>query len=146
MSIRSQIRRFFGQLSNRTLAERTQAPKKSDRQQLSCESLESRRLLSVNGPVVTQSDLDLEFVVSGSGGLDYAAAITFHNNHAYVASHLSAEVLRFDTDTGGFVDTFVPAGNGGLVRPAVVEFGPDGNLYVASNGDQGGAAGSDAIP
>ena len=44
-------------------------------------------------------------------------------------------VLRFD-DAGNFVGVFVASGSGGLGSPRGLAFGPDGNLYVGSNGDR----------
>ncbi|MCP3904707.1 MAG: DUF11 domain-containing protein, partial [Planctomycetes bacterium] len=38
------------------------------------------------------------------------------------------------TGTGDFIDTFVPAGSGGLSGPLGLTFGPDRNLYVSSIG------------
>ena len=43
-------------------------------------------------------------------------------------------MLRYDLRTKRFLGAFVPAGSGGLVAPIGMEFGPDGNLYVASSG------------
>ncbi len=54
----------------------------------------------------------------------------------YVASFLSDELLRFDETTGDFVDVF-GAGDGmpgGLNGPNDVELGPDGALYVSTQG------------
>jgi streptogramin lyase len=50
----------------------------------------------------------------------------------YVSGGASSNVLRYDGQTGAFLDAFVPTGSGGLSRGAGVAFGPDGNLYVAS--------------
>lgn len=57
----------------------------------------------------------------------------------YVASEANDRVLRYDLQTGAFVDAFVadnPATpqdeTGGLSDPTAVVFGPDGDLYVAS--------------
>lgn len=62
----------------------------------------------------------------------------------YVASEGNDHVLRYDAQTGAFVDAFVaddPATpldeTGGLTQPTAVVFGPDGHLYVASfDGDE----------
>jgi hypothetical protein len=41
-------------------------------------------------------------------------------------------VLRYDENTGAYVNSFVPSGSGGLREPMGVLFGPDHNLYVSS--------------
>jgi hypothetical protein len=96
-----------------------------------------------------------EFVVSGSGGLDHAAGITFGpDGNLYVASGGwgdnggivgLAAVLRYEGPTspdqlppGTFLGTFVQPGSGGLNSPFALLFGPDGNadgqqdLYVGT--------------
>jgi DNA-binding beta-propeller fold protein YncE len=40
--------------------------------------------------------------------------------------------LRYNGQTGAFLDTFVPAGTGGLDHPSGLAFGSDGHLYVSS--------------
>ena len=67
---------------------------------------------------------NMEAGVFGPDGLFYAIV----NNMG------SGEVWRFDGETGGFLNVFVPAGSGGLTTPFSLKFGPDGNLYVASRG------------
>src|SRR5437867_6013463 len=51
-------------------------------------------------------------------------------------------VFRYNGVTGEFMDVFVPGNSGGLRRPLVLVFGPDGNLYVGDVGNvaQGGRA------
>ncbi len=44
-------------------------------------------------------------------------------------------VFRYNGATGEFMDVFVPGGSGGLRRPLVLVFGPDGNLYVGDVGN-----------
>jgi DNA-binding beta-propeller fold protein YncE len=44
-------------------------------------------------------------------------------------------VKEFNATTGAFVQTFVTSGSGGLSGPKGLDFGPDGNLYVASAND-----------
>jgi WD40 repeat protein len=48
------------------------------------------------------------------------------------ASRASNSILRYDEQTGAFVDAFVPAGSGGLDGPSSLALGPDNNLYVTS--------------
>lgn len=50
-----------------------------------------------------------------------------------VCSYNTNSVLRYRGSTGAFIDSFVPAGSGGLVAPGGLTFGPDGNLYASSN-------------
>ncbi len=49
-----------------------------------------------------------------------------------LVSSATNEVLRYDGQTGAFIDAFVTAGSGGLSGPTGLVFGPDGNLYVSS--------------
>src|SRR5262245_63492788 len=50
-----------------------------------------------------------------------------------VSSQDNASVMRYDERTGGFVDTFLPKGSGGLTAPGGLILGPaDHNLYVSS--------------
>jgi hypothetical protein len=43
-------------------------------------------------------------------------------------------ILRYNGQSGEFIDEFVPPGTGGLKDPSALVFGPDGNLYVCSSG------------
>src|SRR5262249_704904 len=43
-------------------------------------------------------------------------------------------ILRYDP-SGEFINAFVPSGSGGLSSPVDLAFGPDGNLYVSSYGN-----------
>ena len=62
------------------------------------------------------------------------------DGYLYVASATSSRVLRFDADTGDFVDVFVSTGSGGLMQPEGIAFGPDSTgdgvqeLFVSSRG------------
>lgn len=76
------------------------------------------------------------FVAAGSGGLrtDTASSdLTFGpDGNLYVSSAGTDSVLRYDGETGAFLDEFIPAGSGGLDNPVGLAFGPRGRLYVAS--------------
>ncbi|MGK7905396.1 MAG: hypothetical protein AB4352_29120 [Hormoscilla sp.] len=52
-----------------------------------------------------------------------------------VNSFETNEVLRYDARTGEFIDLFVSAGSEGLDGPDGLTLGPDGNLYLATNGN-----------
>ena len=74
-----------------------------------------------------------ELVTSGSGGLDTPRGLAIGpDGNLYISSLNTDSVLRFDLQTGAFIDVFVPTGAGGLDDPGRVVFGPDGNLYVVS--------------
>jgi glucose/arabinose dehydrogenase len=49
----------------------------------------------------------------------------------YVSTGPMSTVQRYGGSTGTFIDTFIPAGLGGLHDAEGIGFGPDGNLYVA---------------
>jgi len=70
-------------------------------------------------------------VLLPTGG--YNAMATGPDGNLYLISVNAAgsgsiPILRYD---GRSVETFVPAGSGGLGVPTDLKFGPDGNLYVA---------------
>jgi WD40 repeat protein len=77
------------------------------------------------------------FIASGSGGLRTdtgSSALTFGpDGNLYVSSAGTDSVLRYDGQTGTFLDEFVSAGSGGLDNPVGLAFGPDARLYVASS-------------
>jgi len=49
-----------------------------------------------------------------------------------VNGFFSSNVLRFDMDTGLFVDEFITSSDGGLSFPEDIIIGPDGNLLISS--------------
>lgn len=83
------------------------------------------------------------FVPTGSGDMDDPHFLFFHDDGLlYITAFGNSKVLRFDADDGDFVDVFV--GNdpdtpqdesGGLSSAHGAAFGPDGNLYVTSFGN-----------
>jgi DNA-binding beta-propeller fold protein YncE len=54
----------------------------------------------------------------------------------FVSSFGRNEVLRYNGDTGAFVDAFVQGVSDRLDDPTGLVFGPDGNLYVSSRGTE----------
>ncbi|MBK1987091.1 hypothetical protein A0J48_005990 [Sphaerospermopsis aphanizomenoides BCCUSP55] len=90
-----------------------------------------------------------EFITAEEGGLDHPDTLLFGpdgngdgKSDLYIANGAEAEtssILRFDGQTGEFIDVFIGDNadtdedeTGGLIRPYGIAFGPDGNLYVAS--------------
>lgn len=68
--------------------------------------------------------LDNEARISG------AQAIALRpDGHLYVVSEGNGRILRYDSSSLAFVDTFVDTGPG--FAPTGIAFGPDGDLYVA---------------
>lgn len=58
----------------------------------------------------------------------------------YVASFMTDEIFRFNAGTGAFVDVFAHGDGqpGGLNGPNSLVFGPDGGLYVTTEGSVAG--------
>ncbi|HQV89619.1 MAG TPA: NHL repeat-containing protein [Nitrosomonas sp.] len=54
------------------------------------------------------------------------------DEYLLVSNREGRNILRYDADTGAFIDVLVPAGAGGMNVPYGMTLGPDGNLYVAS--------------
>ena len=78
---------------------------------------------------------DMGLFASGQG-IVAPRGLTFGPDGNLYVSNFQAfgtpgNVLRFNGVTGAFINTFIPAGDGGLSDPAAQVFGPDGNLYVA---------------
>jgi WD40 repeat protein len=55
------------------------------------------------------------------------------DDNLYVCGRFTHSVLRYDGETGAFIDTFVAPGTAGLNQPHGMTFGLDGNLYVVSS-------------
>ena len=58
------------------------------------------------------------FVAPGGGGLGLPHSVTFGpDGDLYVSSESTHRVLRYDGETGAFIEDFVPAASGGLDSP-----------------------------
>jgi WD40 repeat protein len=80
-----------------------------------------------------QSRQPVVLVPDGLGSLNGTSKLVCGGDGMlYVCSQNNDRVLRYNGETGAFVDVFVTAGSGGLDVPVGLDFGPDGNLYVAS--------------
>ena len=79
------------------------------------------------------------FVTAGLGGLNQPHGLKFGpDGNLYVTDFRNDgatgnAVYRYNGSTGAFIDKFVASGSGGLRNPEDLVFGPDGNLYVASD-------------
>ncbi len=93
--------------------------------------------------IITQAVTYLgDFVTAGSGGLSRPTGLAFDGDgNLYVSSSGDNSVKRYnvtghpfpaDGQTGA---NFVAPGAGGISTPWGLTFGPDGNLYVCSKGD-----------
>ncbi|HVK08634.1 MAG TPA: LamG-like jellyroll fold domain-containing protein, partial [Gemmataceae bacterium] len=74
-----------------------------------------------------------DFVSQGYGGLNGPRGVVFGpDGFLYVASGNSDQVLRFDAQTGAFVDVAFASGESGVMfdLPWALAFGPDDRLYV----------------
>jgi streptogramin lyase len=65
-----------------------------------------------------------------------AVASTAKSGDLLVSSTATHRVARYDALSGAHLGDFIPPGSGGLAGPFGMEFGPDGRLYVASDGQQ----------
>jgi glucose/arabinose dehydrogenase len=70
--------------------------------------------------------------VAASAGVSGPTDVTFGSDGLlYVLSSGNDRILRY-TESGSYVDVYVPAGGLGMARLAGMTFGPDGDLYVAA--------------
>jgi uncharacterized protein (TIGR03437 family) len=73
-------------------------------------------------------------VFTSGGNLEEPESILFGpDGNLYACDRLTGSVIRFNGKTGAFLDTFIPAGSGGLSGPRNLAFSPDGVLFVSSN-------------
>jgi DNA-binding beta-propeller fold protein YncE len=72
-------------------------------------------------------------LAGGLGLLLFSFMITGAHADLYVSAARANSVMRFDED-GTFLGNFVQPGAGELGDPQGIAFGPNGNLFVASNG------------
>jgi outer membrane protein assembly factor BamB len=68
-----------------------------------------------------------------TGRLQKPFYTTIADGVLYVSSHDTNEVLRYDAETGAFIDVAVTSGEDGLSGPRGLDFDSKGRLYVASS-------------
>ena len=69
----------------------------------------------------------------GSGPGDPQHFVFGPDGNVYVASEATGGVLRYNGQTGAFMDVVVPNDADGVPSPSGLAFGPDGYLYVSSD-------------
>ena len=80
-----------------------------------------------------------DFVTAGLGGITEPEGLKFGpDGNLYVTDFKNDAttgnaVYRYNGSTGALINKFVASGAGGLRNPEDLVFGPDGNLYVASD-------------
>ena len=87
-------------------------------------------------PGLSGADFIVPGTTPGSANLSEPTGMIYGpDGDLYVSSFGQNEVLRFNGQTGAFMNIFVSAGAGGLNSPMGLTFGPDGDLYVSSWGN-----------
>jgi sugar lactone lactonase YvrE len=75
-------------------------------------------------------------VTAGSGLSDPRDAVFGSDGLLYVLSNGNQRILRY-TESGTYVDDYVPAGSGGWTKALSMVFAPNGDLYVAAQSPGG---------
>ncbi|MFT5282092.1 MAG: hypothetical protein ACI94Z_000919 [Yoonia sp.] len=81
------------------------------------------------------------FISPGSGGLGVPGCITVGpDGHIYICSSDTNQVLKYDGQTGAFLNVFVEAGAGGLIQPVSLVFAglPQDEFRLDGNHDSDG--------
>ncbi|MBM4005276.1 MAG: phosphatase PAP2 family protein, partial [Planctomycetes bacterium] len=92
----------------------------------------------MTAPTTSSNSLVFDQVYGGSfefttpQGLSGPADLLLGTNDLLYVGNRSNGVTRYDALTGAFVDQFIAAGDHGLWYLGGMDFGPDGNLYIAN--------------
>lgn len=79
------------------------------------------------------SGMHVQFWLSGGGEISQAQEFLYHST--LLASDEANDCVHlFDAHHGQFTKTLIQPGAGGLKSPQGIQFGSDGNIYVASQG------------
>ena len=70
--------------------------------------------------------------IFGLAMLLFGFPVYAQDQYLLVSNREGRDVLRYNADTGAFVDVFIPAETGGMNVPYGMTLGPDGNLYITS--------------
>lgn len=75
----------------------------------------------------------MRLLISGFAGLLLSFPLYAQDQYLLVSNREGCDILRYDAETGAFVDVLVKAGSGNMNVPMGMALGPDGNLYVSSH-------------
>lgn len=92
-------------------------------------NIKAKWLMSFN---VNRLGCILRWVVVGLAMLLLVSPVFATTEYLLVDNREGRNILRYDAETGAFIDVLVKAGSGGMNVPYGMTIGPDGDLYVAS--------------
>ncbi len=74
----------------------------------------------------------VRLLISGFAALLLSFPLYAQDQYLLVSNREGRDILRYDAETGAFVDVFISAETGGMNVPYGMTLGPDGDLYVTS--------------
>jgi sugar lactone lactonase YvrE len=89
--------------------------------------------------LISKNLLNIQVSVLVGSLASLACGVSAANAALLVGNTEGNNVVIFDERTGRFGGEFIAAGTGGLTSPDDLTYGPDGNLYVSSGGNNFGA-------
>ncbi len=96
-------------------------------------SQEVWKALTLKALSFAHKDQIMRLLISGFAGLLLSFPLYAQDQYLLVSNREGRDILRYDAETGAFVDVLVKAGSGNMNVPMGMALGPDGNLYVSSH-------------